>query len=220
MFNCSVFSAWEQFDLVSPNNHFGAALCGTATDVYMVGSDTSNNAVKYHFDGSTWQYLGTMPILNPQRCWLDPQGDLKASGTSGIIEGIGGGVTSFSSITTQSTIFRGGTSTDAGDTWAVGDLGLIARRPASGTWSSSTGPGNNSLRAIDGPSGSELWALGSASSSLSGFLWNGQQWTAQSAPMAGFGPSSVVDTIFVRSPNEVFFGGVNVSGPVIVRASR
>lgn len=216
---CAADADYATFNLLTSSiNHFGTGLCGrSATDLYMVGTDSSNVGVLYHFDGQTWALENqALPISGATACWVDGS-DVYVSGTGGAARVSGGAAYFEAAGTNASATFYGGAAVD-GVRWLVGDSASVYRHASSGWVLASSDTSTGTFHGIAAPTSLDAFVFANQGGSVPGLHCDGVAWQTATA-LPGFGSGYVRGATAV-SPHEIYFVGENSSGPVVVRGSR
>ena len=225
--NCNSVAAFSSYDV--PN--IGAtldALCGrSSTDVYAIADRDQAIGILFHWDGVSWTQLSNnLGVVFPRDCFMRPDGVLFISGTKDIVrweanaaitETAGLDLSSFGTDATSEVWY--GLHSAGGKMVAVGQKRrAIIRDNATSTWSIMANPLNafTTFNDVGMLYQDEIYAAGSTSSphlySSDGGAFNP---TAIDLPAI-----STVNNITVVSPNELYFGGNDNNGPVIIRGKR
>ncbi len=209
------------------------AVCGTtSSNVYMVGNrDTGVIGVLYQWNGTQWSKVSNnLGLSGPHACAINPDGTLFIAGERDVVRWQGGGATNetasldltvIPNVSVQS--WNGIWTDPSGLAFAVGDGNRVLKRNTTGVWSLFVDPmpsTTSSLRTVTGPSSGELLAAGfnntAAMKNLQ--LFNGTEWKAAVADLPTI---KSVYSAFWASPNEIYWGGGDVSGSaVILRGTR
>jgi hypothetical protein len=224
---CTQDSDFQQLDLLNSGmnwNFFGEALCGRGpNDITAIVSDTTNNALLFTWNGTSWSRGPSLGIAYPQACWFDANGGLYVSGQDAVLfydQGAG----SLATLSSNFTGYNRGAVVD-GTSWLSGPYDYVAR----GTGTSFTpvvpigGGGNQLLWTVGGLRSDEVFALGyyQATNAVGiGFKWNGTQLRPVGNLIPGFGQGATARVIHVTEPNELFVAGGDSSGPLITRGRR
>jgi hypothetical protein len=207
----------------------GDVICGSSSsDVYAVLDRDSSIGVLFHWDGVSWtQVSNNLGITNPSSCYMRPDGVLFIGGlkdivrweqNSGTVETAGTDWTAISA-DLSSQVWNG--ISGNGDTLvAVGYRRRVLKRDsASGTWALSFNPlvGTGEFRAVGYTWPDEGFAAGSTTNPRLYVNDGGTGWGGQAVDLPAI---TYVNQILVTSPNEIFFGGTDNSGPMIVRGKR
>ncbi len=217
--NCTATSAFTGIDLISLQLD-GEAACGkNATTFAVIVSDVNSMAQLYEWNGAgftrTNQSLG---VRYPRACWYDASGALNISGENKIIQYDQGAATP-QVITTNATTFMGGFDLE-GTSWTVGQNGAVARRTGS-AWSPFTTSSTGTLWTVGGLRADEIFAFGYFQSSVgNGYKWNGTALVPTGDLLPNGGSMSLFRSMLITSPTELYVGGQNASGPVVVRGRR
>lgn len=226
--NCTSAAAFDTFDLTT-NASMLHAVCGTSSsDVYAIAGRDSATGILWHYDGTAWTQLSNNLGLNsPRDCYMRPDGVLFISGTRNIVKWEGGAATvetaglDLSALGADSTtqVWQG--LTGVGDVvFAVGDKrrGLV-RDPLTSTWSINSNPVAtfSTLNAAAFPWPDEGYAAGSVGTNRLLHVSDGGTWLPIAVDLPAI---TTVYDIHVVNPNELYFGGGDNNGPLIVRGKR
>lgn len=217
--NCTTPTAFDTIDLVSPGLDAEAACGKDASTIAVIVSDTSSMAQLYEWNGTTFMRTNqNLGVRYPRACWYDAAGGLNVAGEDKIIN-YANGAASPQVITTTGTTYFGGYDA-AGTGWTAGQNGTVAKRVGS-SWSKLTTTSTNTLYAVGGPRSDEIFMFGLFQSNVgNGYRWNGTSLVPTGELLPSSGSQSVFRHLLVTSPDELFVGGSNQAGPVIVRGSR
>ena len=220
--NCTTEAAFSNFSLLSgPYNLFGEAACGQGpNDITVIVSDTGSMAEVFHWNGTAWTRTNAnLGVAYPNACWFDATGALFVVGQDDVVRSESGASTP-EHLSTNSTSYYGGVDV-AGTSWVVGPNSYVARRSASGVWTPLTTSTSTTLWAVGGLSANEIYAFGFYNSTVgNGFKWNGTNLAPAGNLLPNTGTGSVIRTVLVTGPNEIFAAGENPSGPIIIRGRR
>ncbi|MBV8607192.1 MAG: hypothetical protein JO034_06995 [Singulisphaera sp.] len=198
-------------------------------DVWAVGSflNTSTNLTTplvEHFDGTSWKAVQTPPLpsgvsgqllsvaaVSPTNVWA------VGNSTGTLIEHWDGHTWSIfpSPSVGAAGSLNAVTATPDGDVWAVGAAGgvnLIEHfNTATQSWVvvPSPTPRNSHLSGVSGTSSGDVWAVGSDGRSTADQVqilhWNGQTWSAVTAPSPGLEP--FLSSVVALAPNNAWAVG-------------
>ncbi len=201
-------------------NLFGTAICGlSATKIAAVVSNTTEDAQLFEWDGVAWARTNTnLGLRYPMSCWFDESGRLFIGGQDKVAVYEGGGSTPVP-LSTNGTYYYGGANVE-GTPWLVGSYDSVWHLPGA-AWEPLSQMGSNTMRAVGGLRGDEVFALGMYSSTNgNGFKWNGTQLRPAGQLLPGFGTQSMVRSLARTGPNELYVAGGDSAGPLIVRGRR
>ncbi len=215
-------TAFADFDLLAGSyNLFGEAVCGReANDITAIVSDSNSMAQVFHWDGSTWTRTNpNLGIRYPRACWFDSTGGLNVAGEDGVVRSESGATTN-QPLSSNFAIYYDGADFN-GTSWVVGPNHYVARRTGS-TWTQLPQTTMSSLYTVGGLSENEVYALGYFHSTVgNGFKWNGTALTPLGInTLPNTGQQSAIRSMVVTAPNEIYLGGSNNSGPIIIRGRR
>ncbi len=219
--NCTSETAFATLDLLGgPWNLFGEAVCGRGpNDITAIVSGTDSMAQVFHWDGVAWTRTNTnQGVLYPNSCWFDSAGGLNVVGQDVVVR-TDQGATTTETLSTSSTSYNGGIDV-GGTSWVVGPNHYVARRTGS-TWTPFTVSTTSTLHTVGGLSANEVYALGYFATSVgNGFKWNGTTLAPLGNILPNTGTQSMIRSMVVTGPNELYLGGSNTSGPIIIRGRR
>lgn len=227
--NCTTYAAFTTYDLPG-TNHRIYALCGSSSsNVYAVGErDLAGIGVLWHFDGTAWTLSSnSLGIDNARGCYLRPDGVLFVAGQKDIMRWEQGAGTietaglDLSALGTDATSPGWASISGSGDVMvAVGaKRRSLVRNAATQTWSLASNPvgATNNFNAIAFAWPDEAYAAGSKGPQL---LW-ATDGGAVFTPTAVDPPAiSIIHRILALGPDELYFGGGDNAGPLIVRGKR
>ncbi len=216
---CTALADYTEFNLVSLGLDSHAACVGPAGRLVFIASDTSSMARYFERDGGTWVDQGAVGLRYPRSCWFGSDGSLVISGEEKLVR-VSEGAATPEQITAPSSgiTFHGGAEV-GGVSLVAGSGGKVAVRD--GGWELLPTVSTNTLFAVGGLRGDELFALGSFQSSAgNGYVWNGASLRTVGALLPGLTTSSVVRSIHPAGPNELYVGGETGTGPVLLRGRR
>ncbi|MDP2273111.1 MAG: hypothetical protein Q8K32_20400 [Archangium sp.] len=219
--NCTTEAAFANFDLLGGAfNLFGEAVCGLGpNDITAIVSGTDSMAQVFHWDGTAWTRTNAnLGVRYPRACWFDAAGSLNVVG-EGAVARSEMGATTIQPLASAATVYYGGADV-GGTSWVVGPSHYVARRSGS-TWTPFTVSTTSTLHVVGGPSENEVYALGYFASSVgNGFKWNGTTLAPLGNILPNTGTQSMIRSMVVTGPNELYLGGSNTSGPIIIRGRR
>lgn len=219
--NCTSEAAFATFDLLGGSfNLFGEAVCGRGpNDITAVVSDTTSMAQLFHWDGVSWTRTNAnLGVQYPNACWYDAAGGLNVVGQDVVVR-TDMGATTTETLSTNSSAYNGGIEV-GGTSWVVGANHYVARRSGS-TWTPFPVTTSSTLYAVGGLSENEVYALGYYATTVgNGFKWNGTTLTPLGNILPNTGMQSAIRSMIVTAPNELYLGGSNTSGPIIIRGRR
>lgn len=218
---CTSETAFADFDLLDGTfNLYGEAVCGNGpNDITAIVSDTGSMGQVFHWDGAAWTRTNAnLGVQYPRACWFDAAGALNVVGRDVVVRS-DMGATSTETLSTNLTGYYGGGEV-GGTSWVVGPNHYVARRNDS-TWTPFTLSTQSTLWAVGGLSANEVYAFGYFHSSVgNGFKWNGTTLTPTGNLLPNTGTQSSIRALHVTGPNELFVGGNNQAGPIIIRGRR
>ena len=219
--NCTTEAAFASFDLLGGNfNLVGAAVCGRGpNDITAIVSDTSRMGQVFHWDGVSWTRTNAnLGVYDPKSCWFDLAGGLNVVGQDVVVR-TDQGATTTETLSTTSTSYNAGFDV-GGTSWVVGPNHYVARRSGR-AWTPFTLTTTSALYMVGGPSANEVYALGYFATSVgNGFKWNGTALTPLGNILPNTGMQSMIRSMVVTGPDEMYLGGSNTAGPIIIRGRR
>ncbi len=222
--NCTTAAAFATFQLLnSPLNYnlYDESVCGRGpNDITVIVSDSTSSGQVFHWDGSTWTRTNaTLGVDYPNGCWFDSAGVLYVAGQDAVVRSESG-ATTVDPLSSNFTGYNAGTDL-AGTSWIVGPSSYMARRLGS-TWTPLTSPTPTSLYTVAGLSQNEVYALGYFNSAIgNGYKWNGTALSPMGmTALPNTGMQSAIRSSLVTAPNELYLGGSNQAGPIILRGRR
>ncbi len=204
-------------------NYFGETVCGEgANHVVVVVTDTNSDAVLFDWDGSGWSHTNAIGISYPQACWFDGNGGLYVAGEGGMVF-LEGGASTQVPLGDNGSYIYGGVTMDDSTTWAVGSYQFVARGSATSFTQVPTSGASASFRAAGGLQSDEVFLLGyytTTNAIGSGYVWNGTQLKKVGDTLPNMRSGSMVNAVLPAASNELFMGGSDGNGPVILRGRR
>lgn len=227
--NCTTEAA---FSTVSLNNSainwslFGKAACGDGPNhVMVIATDrtSSANGQVIEWNGTSWQRTNSnLGVTNPTACWFDGSGNFYVAGDDKVVFVENGSSTPIN-FSTNNSSYRGGATVD-GVTWVVGPNLFVAKGSGLSISQVSTGHTvSQTLAAVAAVSSDEVYLLGYYSSTNGlglGLKWNGSGFVALGNSLPSFDAQSSARVTHRTSANEVFVGGSDSDGPIIIRGRR
>lgn len=225
--NCTSASAFSTFDIPNTSATLDV-VCGTsATNVFAVARRDQSIAILYHWNGTQWTLVSNnLGLVFPQACFMRPDGTLFIGGRRDIVRWEQGAA----SVETASLDLTAFGSSVGGQVWwglhgtgtammAVGgNQRALVRDDATATWAIHTNPSNSfsTYNAVGLTAPNEAFAAGNVSSPKL-YVSDGGPFAAAAVDLPAIG---AVNNILVVNPNELYFGGYDNSGPVIIRSKR
>ena len=222
--DCEDGGAYSNLQLLDGGwNYFGETVCGDGPNhVVVVATDTSNDAVLFDWNGSSWSHTNSIGLSYPRSCWFDRNGGLYVSGEGGMVFLEQGASTPFS-LGENGNYIYGGVTMDDSTTWAVGSYQFVARGSGTNFTQVPTSGASPSFRAAGGLQSDEVFLLGfytTTNAIGSGYVWNGTQLKKVGDTLPNMRNGSMVYSILPTASNELFIGGSDGNGPTILRGRR
>lgn len=220
--DCTNLASYADFSLLNgPYNLFGEAACGRGpNDITVVVSDTQNMGQVFQWNGTVWTRTNSnLGIAYPRACWFDAAGVLYVVGQDEVSR-TDSGATTIETLSSNFTGYYGGADV-AGTQWLVGPNHYVARRTGAGTWTPFPVTSSSTLWVVGGLSANEVYAFGYYESSIgNGFKWNGATLAGVGNLLPATGTQSLIRSMLVTAPNELYVAGSNQAGPIIIRGRR
>lgn len=225
--NCTSQAAFSSYTVVVASTDLDA-VCGTSSsNVYAVANRDSSIGILFHWDGSSWTMVSNnLGLTVPRACWARPDGAVFIVGTRDVVMWDQGAAM----VETASLDFSAFGIDALSQLWSgvhgLGDTVVavgykrraLVRKGPGANWSIIANPvgASNTFNTVALAWPDELYAGGSVATKLlhvsDGGIFN---------PAAVDLPAlTYLNRIHVLTPDELYFGGRDNNGPVIVRAKR
>ena len=225
--DCEDAGAYATLNLLDSSmnwNYFAeGAICGEGADhVVVVASDVDNEAHLFEWNGSSWTVgANSLGLTYPRRCWFDENGGLYVTGPGGLVY-LDQGASTPVSVGNASDILYGGATVD-GTTWVTGSYQFVAKGSGTSFTQLATTGASSLFWAAGGLRGDEVFLLGyytTTNAIGAGYVWNGTQLKKVGDTLPNMRSQSTVRAIHPTAENELFIGGTDGNGPVILRGRR
>ncbi|MBS1153652.1 MAG: hypothetical protein H6Q89_5350, partial [Myxococcaceae bacterium] len=226
--NCTSPAAFDTFDIPNSSSDLDA-LCGSsATDVYAIANRDSSIAILWHWDGVSWTQLSNnLGLISPRDCYLRPDGVLFITGIRDVVRWEQGAATVETAGLDLSALGADATSQTWTGIHGLGDSMVtvgakkraLTRNAATSTWSLTANPINTStnFNAVGFAWPDEAYAASNSGAPKLLHVSDGGPWVPTAVDLPAI---TSVNEILVLTPDEVYFGGSDNNGPVIVRGRR